>query len=215
MHAGSAGLPVFGLLLFQFFCSPSFAVEYDAVTSDPPAAKETPPPVEAPFFGDQPDVRKDEPGDDAVPFFGKPVAVEEEPAVKRRESGKLEIPADAADRNDLSFLEGCWYFAKAEYFADTPTRDSLGIAQDSYCFNKNGKGNKYTQYFKFNRRFSAKATARFDKNGDIVFDNQGNMNMLKTVVRCKGRNTGTQCFMHVPNIKYLPKDVIVTLSRTP
>ncbi len=52
MHAGSAERSVFGLLLFQFFCSPSFAVEYDAVTSDPPATKETPPPVEAPFFGE-------------------------------------------------------------------------------------------------------------------------------------------------------------------
>ncbi len=242
MRIGPARLPVLGLLLLHILCGPSFALEYDAITSAPPAAKETPPPAEVPFFGDQPDLGKDEPADATVPFFGKPVAVEEKPAakrrrsgkleipadaaekpaMKRRRSGKLEIPADAAERNDLSFLEGCWYFEKKEDYLDTPGSPSVGMTQDYYCFNKHGKGRIYVQLFKYNTRRSGPASARFDKNGGIVLENPefkigvANIDSAhKRTVRCNGREAGTKCFKHCPNCRHLSKDSIVRLSRTP
>lgn len=178
----SAKLLPFCLLLPVCLCAPASAEEFDAITSAP-SEKETP----------QTEEKME------TPFFGEPVKVEEEPgrdaassARKTPASDALEIPEEAA-KKDPSFPERCWYFAKEQ----SPT---LGMHQNYYCFNRNGKGYVYDKNYKYNKINSAPAWARIDENGDVIIENLGNQFFVRSTMRCKGTSSDTICSISSPHV---------------
>ena len=149
-------------------CLPSTPAraDYDAITSEPQA--EPAPPADVPFFG-EPVIVPEEPP--ARPKPEKPVRAErqkepKEPAPSPQQAqkaekpkpvpqaqakpqkprpGRLEIPAEAQKKRDLSFLEGCWYFEDELMKIDNARRDNHGMGREWYCFNKNGVRKQVTK----------------------------------------------------------------------
>jgi hypothetical protein len=207
---------------------------FDAITDGDP-------PVEVPFFGEpvivpgerpqearpkppeaRPKPQADKP-DTPKPRAEKPPKPEPRQhaeAKPKPRSNRLEIPADAAQKRDLSFLEGCWYFDKNLDRIDAPGGGNLGMSQDYYCFDKRGRGRFFTRMFKFNKRFSTYARARFGPNGELFLEHP-NLPTLPGVTRlamttsCRGREAGTVCRTYAPGARWLPKQGTTRLGRTP
>ncbi|MBQ1331240.1 MAG: hypothetical protein IIY31_06325, partial [Desulfovibrio sp.] len=97
---------------------------------------------------------------------------------------------------------------------------NLGMSQDYYCFDKRGRGRFFTRMFKFNKRFSTYARARFGPNGELFLEHP-NLPTLPGVTRlamttsCRGREAGTVCRTYAPGARWLPKQGTTRLRRTP
>ncbi len=198
--------------------------DFDAITDGEP-------PVEVPFFGDPVILPEERPYEERPkPGIARPAPRAEKPpkpeprqqaeARPKPRSNRLEIPAGAARKHDLSFLEGCWYFDKNLDRIDAPGGGNLGMSQDYYCFDKRGQGRFFTQMFKFNKRFSTYARARFGPNGELYLEHP-NLPTLPGVTRlalttaCRGQEAGTVCRTYAPGARYLPKHGTTRLRRTP
>jgi hypothetical protein len=198
---------------------------FDAIT-------DVEPPVEVPFFGEpvivpgerpqeeRPKPRAESPPKPVAEKPPKPEPRQQAEAKPKPRSNRLEIPADAVRKRDLSFLEGCWYFDKSLDRIDAPGGGNLGMSQDYYCFNKRGQGRFFTRMFKFNKRFSTYARARFGPNGELFLEHP-NLPTLPGVTRlamttsCRGQEAGTVCRTYSPGARYLPKQGSTRLRRTP
>ena len=62
---------------------------------------------------------------------------QEPPKPAPKKNDNLAIPEDAAKKNDLSFLEGCWTSETGLY--SHPSNEPI-IAE--YCFDKSGRGRR-------------------------------------------------------------------------
>ena len=209
--------------------------DYDAITSEPQT--EPAPTPDVPFFGDPVIVPEEPP---ARPRLDRPARPEgrersEKPAprAQREEKpspaprpqasakpgpGRLQIPAEAQQKRDLSFLEGCWYFEDQLMKIDNARHDNHGMGREWYCFNKHGKGRFFTQYLKFNKRFSTPATARFSPSGEIVMEHAAFPTLpgyvcMRDIVQCRGRDAGTRCARYTPDARHLPKRDNVRIVR--
>ena len=222
-------------------CLPSTPAraDYAAITSEPQA--EPAPPADVPFFG-EPVIVPEEPP--ARPKPEKPVRAErqkepKEPAPSPQQAqkaekpkpvpqaqakpqkprpGRLEIPAEAQKKRDLSFLEGCWYFEDELMKIDNARHDNHGMGREWYCFNKHGKGRFFSQYLKFNKRFSAPATARFGPGGEVVMEHPAFPTLpgyvcMRDIVQCRGKDAGTRCSRYTPDARHLPKRDNIRIVR--
>lgn len=143
---------------------------------EPPKVAEAPKPKPKPEPKPQP---KEEP---------KPVEPPK-PAPKKNEN--LAIPEDAAKKNDLSFLEGCWT-SETGLFSH-PSNEPI-IAE--YCFDKNGRGRRLVRE-RNGQVCSGSASARF-QGSQLQFDsNQAHCprggTYVPQKVDCTGKENTTQC----------------------
>ena len=197
---------------------PAAAEEFDAIVSEPPKPDQ-------PFSGDAPDVKGERPEPDQ-PFFGEQVMVEEEKPVPRqaearprRQSDRLEIPAEARRRGDLSFLKGCWYFEPSTLRSDAPGTPVIGRVQNRFCFNAKGRGRFYQHSFTTGRDYSAPATARF-AGGRLVlqhpaFVNGPRITQCPETYTCEGQDAGTVCQTYNAGTRYLSRHGSLRISRRP
>ena len=211
-----------------FFCillaapaGPVLADEFDAIISEPPKPETEP---EVPFFGDQV-IDEEEKPEPKPKSERRPVAEKPKPerrpvaeAKPRRQSNRLEIPADAARRNDLSFLKGCWYFERQALRADAPGAPFLGMIQDRFCFNAHGQGTFTQRYLDSGREYSSPARASFS-GGRLVLHHPAFRNMhgrrLSGTFTCNGQDAGTVCRTYTPDSRYLSHHGSVRISRRP
>ncbi|MCD7983250.1 MAG: hypothetical protein LUG19_03220, partial [Desulfovibrio sp.] len=145
------------------------------------------PEVVEPFLGETPP----EPDKPKVekPKREKPKIEQPKPAPKKNED--LNIPSDAAKKNDLAFLEGCWTSETGLY--SHPSNEPI-IAE--YCFDKNGKGRRFVRE-RNGQVCSGSAGARFQGNR-LLFDSDPARcprggTYVPQKVECTGSERSTQC----------------------
>ena len=143
-------------------------------------AKQPEPEVVEPFFGETPvEPPKVEPPKQEPP----------KPAPKKNDN--LAIPEDAAKKNDLTFLEGCWTSETGLY--SHPSNEPI-IAE--YCFDKSGKGRRFVRE-RNGQVCSGSASARFQGN-QLQFDSSQARcprggTYVPQKVECNGQENSTQC----------------------
>ena len=145
------------------------------------------PEVVEPFLGETPP----EPDKPKVekPRREKPKIEQPKPEPKKNED--LNIPSDAAKKNDLAFLEGCWTSETGLY--SHPSNEPI-IAE--YCFDKNGKGRRFVRE-RNGQVCSGSAGARFQGNR-LLFDSDPARcprggTYVPQKVECTGSERSTQC----------------------
>ena len=203
--------------------------DYDAITSEPQKEGPGPSSPDVPFFGEpvivpeEPPAKPERPRGPKEPApmarqAEKPKPAPQPRAEARPKPGRLEIPAEAQQKRDLSFLEGCWYFEDELMKIDNARHDNHGMGREWYCFNRHGKGRFFSQYLKFNKRFSAPATARFGSGGEIVMEHPAFPTLpgyvcMRDIVQCRGRDAGTRCSRYTPDARHLPKRDNIRIVR--
>ena len=114
-----------------------------------------------------------------------------EPKPKPRKNEDLNIPADAAKKNDLSFLEGCWQSDTGLF--SHPSNTPI-IAE--YGFDKKGQGRRFVRE-ENGQVCSGPATARFEGNRLVWRAGtapcpRGNQ-YVPQQVQCTGNDKSTRC----------------------
>ncbi|MBQ3058978.1 MAG: hypothetical protein IJD16_01510 [Desulfovibrio sp.] len=149
---------------------------------DPPA-----PEVVEPFLGETP------PEPEKPVEKPKPKAKAEKPVEKPRprKNEDLAIPDDAAKKNDLAFLEGCWT-SETGLFSH-PSREPITA---EYCFDKNGRGRRFVRE-RNGQVCSGPARAGFNGNrlqfnADPARCPRGGT-YVPQKVDCTGKENSTQC----------------------
>ncbi len=79
----------------------------------------------------------------------------------RRESNDLDIPKDAINKNDMSFLEGCWVSDRG--LVNSRTGKPITV---EYCFNKKGRGSRIIREAN-GRICKGSVTTSFGANGEL------------------------------------------------
>ena len=168
-------------------------------------AKQPEPEVVEPFFGETPveppkvaEAPKPQPKPQPKP---KPEPKQEPPKVEPpkqeppkpapKKNDNLAIPEDAAKKNDLTFLEGCWTSETGLY--SHPSNEPI-IAE--YCFDKSGKGRRLVRE-RNGQVCSGSASARFQGN-QLQFDSSQARcprggTYVPQKVECNGKENSTQC----------------------
>ena len=170
-------------------------------------AKQPEPEVVEPFFGEtpvEPPKVAEAPKQQAKP---KPEPKQEPPKVEPpkqeppkpapKKNDNLAIPEDAAKKNDLTFLEGCWTSETGLY--SHPSNEPI-IAE--YCFDKSGKGRRFVRE-RNGQVCSGPASARFQGNrlnfesgqakcprGGIYVPQKVECTGSENTTQCKGREQG-------------------------
>ena len=145
-------------------------------------------PVEPPKVAEAPKLKpKMEP---KQPLVEEPKQ-QEPPKPKPKKDDKLSIPEDAAKKNDLTFLEGCWTSETGLY--SHPSNEPI-IAE--YCFDKSGKGRRMVRE-RNGQVCSGSASARFQGN-QLQFDSSQARcprggTYVPQKVECTGQENSTQC----------------------
>ena len=167
---------------------------------DPAPAPE--PPVEQPradvvepFFGETPvepdPVPAPKPQPAPAPSVQPKPAPKPAPRPAPRKGEEMQIPKDAAQKKDLSFLEGCW----SSETGLTSSRTGGPVVVE-YCFDKNGRGRRFVRE-EGGRVCSGPSQARFT-NGQLQFDAgpatcpRGGR-FVPQRVDCRGSQDRTQC----------------------
>ena len=151
-------------------------------------------PVEPPKVAEAPKPKpepKPEPKQTPKPEPKEEPQKQEPPKPEPKKNEKLSIPEDAAKKNDLTFLEGCWTSETGLY--SHPSNEPV-IAE--YCFDKSGKGRRFVRE-RNGQVCSGSASARFNGN-QLQFDS-GQARCPKgrayvpQKVECNGKENTTQC----------------------
>ncbi len=102
-----------------------------------------------------------------------------EPAPELPPDRDLSIPEDAAERNDFSFLEGCWASDSSELHNSRTLQPVIYI----YCFDKNGKASVRLDEKDAQGRHletcRTTATARFEGGGKLILRQNGGIRCPK------------------------------------
>ena len=130
-----------------------------------------------------------------VPFFGGSTGIPEEatPSRPARKGESMEIPEEAREKKDLTFLEGCWVSETGMVRA----RDDSPIMIE-YCFNKKGKGSiRVHEVGDTGQICKGKASVRFNgkklhMRGGTVYCPNGSGYVESSVI-CTGIGDSTQC----------------------
>ena len=164
-------------------------------------AKQPEPEVVEPFFGETPveppkvaEAPKPQPKPKPEPKQEPPKVEppkQEPPKPAPKKNDNLAIPEDAAKKNDLSFLEGCWTSETGLY--SHPSNEPI-IAE--YCFDKSGKGRRLVRE-RNGQVCSGSASARFQGN-QLQFDSSQARcprggTYVPQKVECNGQENSTQC----------------------
>ncbi len=167
-----------------------------------PGPEPVPPLAEAdiPFFGG-PDPEP-EPEPRPAPKAVKPApkvvekpkveAPKQEPKPQRQAKGEaMQIPRDAAKRNDLSFLEGCW--RSVTDLCNSRTGRPI-VAE--YCFRADGTGRRFV-YEEDGSTCSGSVRARFNGNRLDIRSNgaqcQRGSIYVPQDIQCNGTGRSTEC----------------------
>ncbi|MBR5050543.1 MAG: hypothetical protein IKX75_04325 [Desulfovibrio sp.] len=141
--------------------------------------------IERPFFGQDPE-KPEKPEEPVKPEKPEPPVVERE--IPRGEL--LEIPEQAEQKKDLSFLRGCW--ASKTSLRNAKTGEAIVM---EYCFNEDGKGKRHVR----DKRglCTGDAQARLE-NGKLTIESTeaacpGGRGYMKESVQCQGTEQRTQC----------------------
>ena len=164
-------------------------------------AKQPEPEVVEPFFGETPveppkvaEAPKPQPKPKPEPKQEPPKVdppKQEPPKPAPKKNDNLAIPEDAAKKNDLTFLEGCWTSETGLY--SHPSNEPI-IAE--YCFDKSGKGRRFVRE-RNGQVCSGSASARFQGN-QLQFDSSQARcprggTYVPQKVECNGQENSTQC----------------------
>ena len=164
-------------------------------------AKQPEPEVVEPFFGETPveppkvaEAPKPQPKPKPEPKQEPPKVEppkQEPPKPAPKKNDNLAIPEDAAKKNDLTFLEGCWTSETGLY--SHPSNEPI-IAE--YCFDKSGKGRRFVRE-RNGQVCSGSASARFQGN-QLQFDSSQARcprggTYVPQKVECNGQENSTQC----------------------
>ena len=152
------------------------------------------PEVVEPFLGEtppEPDKPKVEKPRRENPKVEQPKSEPPAPKPAPKKNEDLNIPSDAAKKNDLAFLEGCWTSETGLY--SHPSNEPI-IAE--YCFDKNGKGRRFVRE-RNGQVCSGSAGARFQGNR-LLFDSDPARcprggTYVPQKVECTGSERSTQC----------------------
>lgn len=121
----------------------------------------------------------------------KPQEPPKQPEKPKKKNEDLTIPEDAAKKNDLSFLEGCWTSETGLY--SHPSNEPI-VAE--YCFDKNGKGRRFVRE-RNGQVCSGSAKARFQGNRLNFESDQARCprggTYVPQKVECTGSENTTQC----------------------
>lgn len=149
-------------------------------------------PVEPPKVAEAPKPKpKPEPKHEPIQPPKEEPKQQEPPKPEPKKNDKLAIPEDAAKKNDLTFLEGCWTSETGLY--SHPSNEPI-IAE--YCFDKSGKGRRFVRE-RNGQVCSGSASARFQGN-QLQFDSSQARcprggTYVPQKVECTGQENSTQC----------------------
>lgn len=137
---------------------------------------------------------KSTPPDKAPPPAPKaqpPLAAEQS---KPKSGAPLRIPPGAAEKGDLSFLEGCWRGTRPEYY-------SKRTITERFCFDKNGNGKRHIQDPRYAGECFGASKGSFDGQGRlIVTSEQGYCSKGaiwgQAYMICEGEGNSTPCSWH-------------------
>ena len=171
-----------------------------AVPEPPPLQAEAPPapekPVEPPVLGDIMPTTPEPPAEPVQPPKPeKPRKPAERPKPNQVARGDtLEIPDGAREKNDLSFLEGCWYCETGLF--SSATGEPVTVL---YCFDDKGRGSRTIQEKKTGGKCQGGVTAQFDSSGKLRIRG-GNAKctsggaFVPQTVECQQQGRKAQCF---------------------
>ncbi|MDR1086416.1 MAG: hypothetical protein LBP22_16550 [Deltaproteobacteria bacterium] len=142
-----------------------------------------------------------------------PQALPDAPPPEKPGSRALEIPEGAEEKNDFSFMEGCWE-SSADEVRSIETKLPLVV---KYCFDRNGRArvtvDEHDARGRYTQTCSTTARASF-KNGSIVIAEQGpevcpnGRRYSKTILTCSpdaGSVRGkVDCYLAQPATKHPP-----------
>ncbi len=172
-------------------CRPALPPAPDPAPAPEPPAEQPRADVVEPFFGETPVEPDPVPAPKPNPAPAPPPPPPPPPKPAPRKGEAMQIPKDAAQKKDLSFLEGCWVSETGlfSYPANKPV-----IAE--YCFDKNGKGSRFEREeggdvcrgpgkarFKGNRLYMESEYARCP----------GGQNYVPHWIECTGTGNSTLC----------------------
>ena len=136
----------------------------------PEVAPDPDPPAEPPALADlmptTPEPPKEPPAPKEKPAPKEPPAPQKAPELpKPKQVAKgdtLEIPDGAREKNDLSFLEGCWYCETGLF--SSATGEPVTVL---YCFDANGQGSRTIQEKRTGGKCQGSVRAQFDSSGQL------------------------------------------------
>ena len=161
-----------------------------ATKEKPAAAKEKPVPAKPVQTKEKPVPAREEPKPAPRPEPKPEPKAEAKPQPAPRRGEDLKIPEDAARRNDLSFLKGCWV-------SDTGLHNNHGVPiVGEYCFNGRGGGTRFVREPN-GQRCSGRVQARFT-GGGLHIDSQeapcpNGTKYVPQRVECRGTGSSTHC----------------------
>ena len=177
-------------------CRPAPPPAPDPAPAPEPPAEQPRADVVEPFFGETPvepdPVPAPKPQPAPAPSVQQPKpAPKPAPRPAPRKGEEMQIPKDAAQKKDLSFLEGCWV-SETGLFSHPANKPVIA----EYCFDKNGRGRRFVRE-EGGRVCSGPSQARFT-NGQLQFDAgpatcpRGGR-FVPQRVDCRGSQDRTQC----------------------
>jgi hypothetical protein len=121
------------------------------------------------------------------PFLGESASPPEP-----EKDAPLVIPDAARQKNDLSFLDGCW---RCETGLGNARTNRPVIVE--YCFDKNGNGKRIIRE-EDGKLCSGPAQATFDRNGGLRIDTPaapcpGGRSYIPQIVECTGNDRAADC----------------------
>ena len=177
-------------------CRPAPPPAPDPAPAPEPPAEQPRADVVEPFFGETPvepdPVPAPKPQPAPAPSVQQPKpAPKPAPRPAPRKGEEMQIPKDAAQKKDLSFLEGCW----SSETGLTSSRTGGPVVVE-YCFDKNGNGSRFEREeggdvcrgpgkarFKGNRLYMESEYARCP----------GGRNYVPHWIECTGTGNSTLC----------------------
>jgi hypothetical protein len=160
----------------------------------PPPPPADPPPLVEPFLGESapPPPPPPKPKEPPKPKVEPKPDPKPEPKPAPQKDAPLTIPDDARQKNDLSFLDGCWRCETG--LVNSRTRRPVIV---EYCFDKNGNGRR-TVDERGGGNCSGPARAGFDGGGKLRIDAgnapcPGGSGYVPQTVECTGTANATHC----------------------
>jgi hypothetical protein len=117
---------------------------------------------------------------------------ETEPAPRTDPDTELVIPEGAREKNDMSFLQGCW--VSSSHIYNDETREQVTV---EYCFDQDGRGSRIMRESD-GRRCAGPAQTSFNDSGRLIIDSgaadcDNGASYVPQRVECSGSGDSTDC----------------------
>jgi hypothetical protein len=170
------------------------------VPPESPAPAETPPPPSlADLLPQTPEQAPREQTPSVQPETRIPPTREEikpapspETELNPRPGTDLAIPEEAREKNDVSFLQGCWLSSSNMYNDETSEQVTV-----EYCFDRDGRGSRTVREAN-GKRCAGPVQARFNDSGRLIIDSEAadcdqEGSYVPQRVECAGSADDTRC----------------------